>query len=57
MRLLLFIILCNPLAPIGHAVKAVGHGIKHVAVTAFYKTTNFFVDHIQPNYKGEPGCH
>jgi hypothetical protein len=59
MKLLLLLALCNPFAPIGHAVKAVGHGIAHVTSTAFYATTNFFVDHIQPNHKGEAGkvCH
>ena len=45
---LLAIMLCNPFA-------AAWHGIKRVTTNAFYATTNFYVNHIQPNQKGEPG--
>ena len=41
---LLLAIMCNPFAV-----------IKRGITNAFYATTNFFVDHIQPNQKGEPG--
>ena len=33
------------------AIKAIGHGIHN----AFYAVTNFYVNHIQPNQKGDPG--
>ena len=57
--LILMLMFFNPFKPVIHAVKAVGHEVAHVTSTVFYKTTNFFVNHIQPNQKGDPGktCH
>ena len=57
LKLILALMLCCPVNPVcvWHGVKAVGHGIGHASKTAFYATTNFFVDHVQPNQTGEPG--
>ena len=55
LKLAILILALCPFVTVWHGVKFVGHKVAHTATTAFYATTNFFVDHIQPNQKGEPG--